>query len=107
VRDLDVWLAKEKEEGNLTWEQIALQYFGSTGSAAVSKARRAHARVERNHPGTSKGIKISQAQAKAEEIIEALQRLSLRATAKKVFGTTDQWAVSRVRRVKEKIGGAL
>jgi hypothetical protein len=100
ARDLDIWLAKEQSK--LSWEQIALQFFGSKDSAAISRSRRAHARVERTHPGTSKGIEMSKARNKRSEIVEAVnQGLSLRAIAKISFGTTDQWAVSRVRRIKD------
>ncbi len=99
ARDLDIWLAKEQSK--LSWEQIALQFFSSRNPAAISRSRRAHARVERTHPGTSKGIKMNEALNKRSEIIEALkQGLSLRAVAKNFFGTTDQWAVSRIRRMK-------
>jgi hypothetical protein len=45
---------------------------------------------------------MSKAQNKKSEIAESLGRgLSLRVIAKKFFGTTDQWAVSRVRRIKD------
>jgi hypothetical protein len=100
ARDLDIWLAKE--QSNLSWEQIALQFFGSRAPAAISRSRRAHARVERTHPGTSKGIEMSKVRNKRGEIAEAVNKgLSLRAIAKIFFGTTDQWAVSRVRRIKD------
>lgn len=48
---LEIWLSKERDE--LFWQQIALKYYGSRNSASVSKARRAHLRVQRHHPGVA------------------------------------------------------
>lgn len=44
-KDLEVWLAKERD--GLSWQQIAIKYLRQSGMAALSKTRRAHARVER------------------------------------------------------------
>ena len=48
-KDLETWLAKVRD--NLSWEKIALVFYGGKHSAAVSKARRAYGRVRRSHPG--------------------------------------------------------
>ena len=47
--DLEIWLAKVRD--GLSWEKIALQFYGGKNSAALSKARRAYQRVRRSHPG--------------------------------------------------------
>ena len=49
-KDLEVWLAKEREE--LSWQQVVIKYFpeylnrGKGKTAGVSTARRAHQRIE-------------------------------------------------------------
>jgi hypothetical protein len=52
-KDAAIWLAKERDK--LPWPKIARQFFGSEENRHLLSARRAHARVDRNHPGTIAG----------------------------------------------------